>query len=100
MDRLPTGANGRGNGRINTQMLQMLQKSPDRVRDKVSNKNIKKEVNTNGFGASTGITTIDRRPGRPSFHHMGPLPDITPTLRQPDRTNRVNISHDNRNFDV
>ena len=100
MDRLPTGANGRGNGRINTQMLQMLQKSPDRVRDKVSNKNIKKEDNSNGFGASTGITTIDRRPGRPAFHHMGPLPDITPTLRQPDLTNRVSISYDNQNFDV
>ena len=88
MDRLPTGANGRGNGRINTQMLQMLKASPDRMRDKSSNKNIKKEMDTNGFSASTGITTIDRRPGRPAFHHMGPLPDVAP--RQPDLIKRVN----------
>ena len=88
MDRLPTGANGRGNGRINTQMLQMLKASPDRIRDKSSNKNIKKEMDTNGFSASTGITTIDRRPGRPAFHHMGPLPDVAP--RQPDLIKRVN----------
>ena len=66
----------------------MLKASPDRMRDKSSNKNIKKEMDTNGFSASTGITTIDRRPGRPAFHHMGPLPDVAP--RQPDLIKRVN----------
>ena len=86
---LPSGAKGRGGGRRNTQLA--IGSSSDRNRG-ISPILGKKGKAPNSLGARAGLTTIDRRPGRPTFHHMGPLPDIPPTIRQPDTKTRVSIT--------
>ena len=66
-----------------------MNNSPDRTRGMVQILSDTVDQNTDVLVSSAGITTIDRRPGRPSFHHMGPLPDIPPTMRQPETKHRV-----------
>ena len=81
MDHIPTGAKGRGGGRRNGHIQGMHSMLNDGT-----------GVDPNGFGGSAGLTTIDRRPGRPTFHHMGPLPDIPPVIRRADT--KINVSND------
>ena len=85
---LPSGAKGRGGGRRNTKLAKGSSSDRNRGMSPILGKKVKIP---NSSGATTGITTIDRRPGRPSFHHMGPLPNIPPTIRQPDSKTRVSI---------
>ena len=89
IQHLPSGAKGRGGGRRNTK----LAKSSSADRNRGTSPSIgKKGKAPISLGSRAGLTTIDRRPGRPTFHHMGPLPDIPPTIRQPEAKTRVSIN--------
>ena len=67
--------------------------TPDRVRGNrpiLRNNKPRKMNSVRPSPGSPGLTTIDRRPGRPTFHHMGPLPDKPTTeVRQSESNTRV-----------
>ena len=64
--------------------------TPDRLRGSrpILRKTKPKKMNSiRPNPGSPGLTTIDRRPGRPTFHHMGPLPDKPATVVQQSESN-------------
>ena len=66
--------------------------TPNRTRGNRPNLRNNKTKKLNALRPNPGvqIQTIDRRPGRPTFHHMGPLPDKpTTTVQEPESYNRV-----------
>ena len=67
--------------------------TPDRIRGSrpISRNTKPKKMNSiRPNPGSPGLTTIDRRPGRPTFHHMGPLPEKpTTVVRQSESNTRV-----------
>ena len=88
---IPTGANGRGGGR-RTSLYKGKKVVPDLVRSIPPIMKVKETIDPIGLSGTKGLTTIDRRPGRPTFHHMGPLPDISQVRRRQDNQMDVRIN--------
>ena len=88
MDRIPSGANGRGGGR-RTAQYQGKKVAPDRPRVIPPMMKVGETIDPIGLSGTKGLTTIDRRPGRPTFHHMGPMPDTSQVRRRQE--NQMNV---------
>ena len=87
-DQRPTVTKGRINGRRKGQLRS--NGAPNKSQSIPLVLNNRRGINRKEAAVSAGLTTIDRRPGRPTFHHMGPLPEASSNIRRPD--GNINVS--------